>query len=146
MGGLWSYPGGVVVLGSSIRHDKLRCSFVWAHAVNEDGGIRNKNNNELDDSLALSWGTSKLKDEALLNIACDALAGEVTEAAINAPEEQPSPEELMQMPYEGSCAVLKIGDTWVTANCRDAMYEACRGPIACKRVHQAKTELDRRPV
>ena len=33
--------------------------------------------------------TSKLKDEALLNIACDALAGEVMEAAITAPDEMP---------------------------------------------------------
>ena len=65
--------------------------------------------------------TSQLKDEALLNIACDALAGEVSEAAISAPDEMPPTDELTQMPYEGSCAVLRVGDTWVTADCRDAI-------------------------
>ena len=85
---------------------------------------------------------SKLKDEALLNIACDALAGEVSEAAIKSPEEMPPTDELMQMPYKGSCAVLRIGDTWVTANYRDAIYRARRGPIAREYIKQRQNWTD----
>ena len=95
------------------------------------------------DSLATTESTklkeidlSKLKDEALMNIACDELAGEVTAAAIEAPEEMPPHNELLQMPYEGSRAVLRIGDKWITARGKATLYRALRGPIAREYIKQ----------
>ena len=75
------------------------------------------------------------------NIACDELAGEVTAAAIEAPDEMPPHDELLQMPYEGSRAVLRIGDKWITARGKAALYRARRGPIAREYIKQRHKTL-----
>eukprot|EP00985_Skeletonema_marinoi_P004685 scaffold2027_cov148-Skeletonema_marinoi.AAC.14 len=55
-------------------------------------------------------------------------AGEVAATALDNPDEQPSPEEILQMPNKGSKAVLRIGKEWVTAKERRHLYNAKRGP------------------
>ena len=93
------------------------------------------------DSLATTESTSNrnkrvdiatLSDEAKMNIACDELAGEATAWAIEHPGELPPPDELMQMPYEGSKAVLRIGQTWITANEKRHLKAARQEPIIKK--------------
>jgi len=69
-----------------------------------------------------------LGDEALMNIACDQLAGEVTATALDNPDELRPPEEILQMPYKGSKAVLRIRKEWVTAKEKIHLYNAKRGP------------------
>ncbi len=76
-----------------------------------------------------------------MNIACNELAGEVTAAAIEAPDEMPPHDELLQMPYEGSRAVLRIGDKWITARGKAALYRARRGPIAREYIKQRHKTL-----
>ena len=77
-----------------------------------------------------------------MNIACDELAGEVTAAAIEAPEEMPPHNELLQMPYEGSTAVLRIGDKWITARSKATLYRARRGLIAREYIKQRHNWTD----
>ena len=87
------------------------------------------------DSLATTESTklkeideTKLSDEAKLNIECDKLAGEVTKYAKDHPHDLPPSDDILQMPYPGSKAVLKIGNKWITARTKKHLYNASQGP------------------
>ena len=69
-----------------------------------------------------------LTTEAMINVGCDLHASAVTEAAITDNLTDPGP--VMTLPYKGSKAMLKIGDTWITSKYKRAIYKARRlGPI-----------------
>ena len=50
-----------------------------------------------------------MADEAMMNIICDDIATETTAAALRG--EAPPPEPVMELPYVGSRAMLRIGQT-----------------------------------
>ena len=52
----------------------------------------------------------KLMDEAMMNIACDDIATETTAVALRG--EEPYSDKIMELPYEGSRAMLRIKQTW----------------------------------
>jgi hypothetical protein len=58
--------------------------------------------------------SKELSDEALMNMACDDYAGEAAREHMECPD-APSP-TILQPPYEGSKAMLKIGDLWITSD------------------------------
>jgi hypothetical protein len=55
-----------------------------------------------------------LSDEALMNMACDDYAGEAAREHMECPKAPPP--NVLQPPYEGSKAMLKIGDLWITSD------------------------------
>ena len=123
----------------AIHHlkSKLAFSAVSRHVRgHQDARTRRKQTEEPDDdSLATTESTriqtidcSKFTDEAKLNIACDELAGATAAGAIANPESLPPPTELLQMPYEGSKAVLRIGKKWITSQEHRYLYAARREP------------------
>jgi hypothetical protein len=54
-----------------------------------------------------------LSDEVLMNVACDEYAGEAAWEHMECPEVPAH--DILQPPYEGSKAMLKIGDLWITS-------------------------------
>ena len=73
-------------------------------------------------------------EEALMNIACNEFAGELTEAAVDGERgrkaEKADTPELLQPPYQGSKAMLKIKGKWVTSEMKEELYRARRTPPA----------------
>jgi hypothetical protein len=59
-------------------------------------------------------GKKNLSDEALMNIACDENADEAAREHMECPEAPPP--DILQPPYEGSKAMLKIGELWITSD------------------------------
>ena len=55
-----------------------------------------------------------------MNVACNELAGETTAAALGSGKAPERP--VLEMPYERSRTVLKIGGTWVTLRYHKALY------------------------
>ena len=67
--------------------------------------------------------TKNLPREAKINIACDGMASETT-ATIIAQRGHPEMPPTLELPYEGSKALLKIGSQWVTSKCKRAIHRA----------------------
>jgi hypothetical protein len=63
-----------------------------------------------------------LSDEALMNMACDEYANEAAREHMECPE-APS-QATLQPPYEGSKAMLKIGDLWITSHYDENIHYA----------------------
>ena len=66
--------------------------------------------------------------EAQVNVECDALATE-TSAAILAGGTSDGLPKVLQPPYPGSKAMLRIGDKWITSRFSSHIYKARRLPI-----------------
>jgi len=135
-------PEGDLILAIHHLKKKIAGEIVSKHVRGHQDTRRTESSTQEDDgsvdSLATTESTSNrnkrvdiatLSDEAKMNIACDELAGEATAWAIEHPGELPPPDELMQMPYEGSKAVLRIGQTWITANEKRHLKAARQEPI-----------------
>ena len=77
-----------------------------------------------------------LSDEAHMNNACDDHAKGAAREYLECPDaEQPL---VMEPPYEGTKAMLRIGDVWITSNLDENIHFACRAPIIreyCKQRH-----------
>ena len=70
----------------------------------------------------------QMTDEAMMNIICDNLAGATTRAALEGGDAQGR--VLLDLPYQGSRAMLKIKNRWVTSRYADELYKARRpGPM-----------------
>ena len=52
-------------------------------------------------------------DEAMMNTICDDIATNTTAAALRGDALPPEP--VMELPYAGSRAMLRIGQTWITS-------------------------------
>ncbi|EED89738.1 predicted protein [Thalassiosira pseudonana CCMP1335] len=80
---------------------------------------------------------TELSDEAQLNIACDEYVGD-TVAAWSQNRDQPMP-QVLEPPYEGSKALLRIGKLWITSDYSKHLHFARRAPFArryCMRRHK----------
>ena len=67
-------------------------------------------------------------DEAMMNIACDDIATETTAVALRG--EEPYSDKVMELPYEGSRAMLRIKQIWITSKYKEEIYKAQRtGPM-----------------
>ena len=81
-------------------------------------------------------GPNDLSDEAQMNVACDGIAEEAAKDHISDPQ---APDPLaLQPPYEGSKAMLRIGDTWITSHYGREIRRASREPrivAYCKKRH-----------
>ena len=78
----------------------------------------------------------KLTDEAIMNIACDNITTETTAAALRG--EEPYSDTVMELPYVGSWAMLRIKQTWISSKYKAEIYKARRtGPmrIYCAKRH-----------
>eukprot|EP00970_Alexandrium_tamarense_P000770 scaffold88_cov326-Alexandrium_tamarense.AAC.1 len=71
---------------------------------------------------------TELSDEAQLNIACDEYVGD-TVAAWSQNRDQPMP-QVLEPPYEGSKALLRIGKLWITSDYSKHLHFARRAPFA----------------
>ena len=70
----------------------------------------------------------KLMDEAMMNITCNEIATDTTAAALGG--EAPYPDTVMELPYAGSRAMLRIKQTWITSKYKTEIYKARRtGPM-----------------
>ena len=58
-------------------------------------------------------GSKDLSDEALMNVACDEYADQAAREHMECPEAPP--DDILQPPYKGSKAMLKIGELWITS-------------------------------
>ncbi len=124
----------------AIQHLRQKLPFtVLSNHVRGHQDTKKKKKKEEDESDCDSLETTEsnrgkekdlegLDDNALINIACDELAGETTAEAIAHPDHLPPEDEILQMPYEGSKAVLRIGKKWVTAGVKRHVYRARREP------------------
>ena len=65
-----------------------------------------------------------MTDEAKMNIVCDKLAGAITRAALEGGGAQGR--ALLDLPYAGSQAMLKIQNKWITSRYADELYKSCR--------------------
>ena len=67
-------------------------------------------------------------DEAMMNITCNEIATDTTAAALGG--EAPYPDTVMELPYAGSRAMLRIKQTWITSKYKTEIYKARRtGPM-----------------
>ena len=83
-----------------------------------------------------------LKQNALINIACDEIASGTTAAVLDGGKE-PS-QKILQLPYQGSKAMLRIGKTWITSRLKSEIYKAHRsGPMReyCKEKYKWTDEV-----
>ena len=81
-------------------------------------------------------GRKDLSDEAMMNIACDEYAEEAAKEHIKTPQ---APFSSLQPPYEGSKAMLKISNVWITSNHDRSIHFASRAPSIkkyCKGRHK----------
>ena len=131
-------PEGDLLLAIQHLRKKVPFRVVSNHVRgHQDTAKKKKKAEESDcDSLETTESTSGkekvvdgLDDNALINIACDELAGETAAGALENPDHLPPQNEILQMPYEGSKAVLRIGNKWITAKERKFVYKARREPI-----------------
>ena len=96
--------------------------------------------NEADDPLTKK--KKPLKQNALINIACDEIASGTTDAVL-AGGVAPS-QKIVQLPYRGSKAMLRIGKTWITSRYKSEIYKAHRsGPmrVYCKEKYKWSDEV-----
>ena len=130
-------PEGDLLMAIQHLRQKLPFGVISKHVRGHQDTAKKKKESEVSDCDSLETTESALDreedldgldDNALINIACDALAGETSASAIDNPDHLPPEEEIMQMPYPGSKAVLRIGKTWVTAKPRGHVNRARRGP------------------
>jgi hypothetical protein len=98
-----------------------------------DGGIHapspeQSSNSESDcpDEPSCELAPRGLSDEAHLNNACDIIAKQTAKAFLENPEQEVEP--LLSLPYPGSKAMLRVGDTWITSNYDYHVHLACRTP------------------
>ena len=94
------------------------------------------------DSLASSvdldqeLGAQRLSDEAYMNGACDDYAGNAGQEHVECPESLQQP--VLEPPYEGVKAILKIGKMWITSHYDDNIHFASSAPPLrqyCKQRH-----------
>jgi hypothetical protein len=79
-------------------------------------------------------------DKVQLNVACDGHAGEAAEGFISNPTQALPP--TLNPPYEGTKAMLRIGDVWITSNYADHIHFASTAPKLkdyCMRRHKWDT-------
>ena len=139
-------PEGDLILAIHHLKQRLRGEVIHRHVNGHQDTKRKKGrkstaderNASDDDSMATTESTTAnhnpkaevtLSNEAMMNIACDELAGEVTAVALEVGTAHfPNPSEILQMPYQGSKAVLRIGEKWITARENRHLYAAKRRP------------------
>ena len=131
---------GDIILAIHHLKERLTCKVTHKHVHGHQDTKRRKKNIEADsdsesddDSLETTESTkittdNTLSNEAKMNVACDELAGDATNAALNNPENLPEADELLRMPYAGSKAVLRIGNKWITSKEKIHLMRASRGP------------------
>eukprot|EP01082_Thalassiosira_pseudonana_P012559 g11077.t1 g11077 contig5:10230-10859(+) len=81
---------------------------------------------------------TELSDEAQLNIACDEYVGD-TVAAWSQNRDQPMP-QVLEPPYEGSKALLRIGKLWITSDYSKHLHLARRSTV-CQTVLHETTQM-----
>ena len=69
--------------------------------------------------------------KAKLNIKCDELASGVSRLAKEGNQCDRAP-DVLQLPYEGVRAMLKVNGTWITSNLREHLLHARHTPIVEK--------------
>ena len=89
----------------------IRCGHVYGH---QDG--KNK-----------SQSTKRLSEQAKMNIGCDERATATLNEILRNRGPTTAP-LILQPPYEGSKAMLRIGDTWITSNTPKHLHWAHRIP------------------
>jgi hypothetical protein len=75
-----------------------------------------------------------LSDEVLMNVACDEYAGKAAREHMECPEVPAH--DILQPPYKGSKAMLKIGDLWITSDYDDNIHFASTAPALRKYCHK----------
>ena len=65
---------------------------------------------------------TQMTDEAIMNIVCNKLAGATTRAALEGGDAQGR--VLLDLPYEGSRAMLKIQNRWATSRYAGELYKS----------------------
>ena len=83
-----------------------------------------------------------MTNEAMMNIVCDKLACVTTQAALEGGGTQGR--ALLDLPYVGSRAMLKIQNRWTTSRYLGELYKACRsGPMReyCKQKYNWTDEV-----
>jgi uncharacterized protein YjiS (DUF1127 family) len=98
-----------------------------------DGGIHapspeqsSDSESDCPDEPSCELAPRGLSDEAHLNNACDIIAKQTAKAFLENPEQEVEP--LLSLPYPGSKAMLRVGDTWITSNYDYHVHLACRTP------------------
>jgi len=134
-------PEGDLLMAIQHLRQKLPFGVISQHVRGHQDTAKKKTEPDESDCDSLETTESALgkekdldglDDNAMINIACDELAGETTAAAIENPIQLPPEQEILQMPYEGSKAVLRIGNKWITAGMRSHVNKARREPILRK--------------
>jgi hypothetical protein len=72
-----------------------------------------------------------------MNVACDEYAGEAAREHMECPEAPAH--DILQPPYEGSKAMLKIGDLWITSDYDNNIHFASTAPALrkyCRKRHK----------
>jgi ribonuclease HI len=97
-------PEGDIILAIHALRAKLQvpitCNHVYGH---QDGKNKAKSRNK------------PMKQEVQMNIGCDELANDTVEAIMEAAGQAPL-QPILQPPYEGSKAMLRIAGEWITSN------------------------------
>jgi hypothetical protein len=112
----------------AIHHLKNRLPYhTWIRHVygHQDTKKAKHTNNDNDNGT----NTTKHPTQTLINIACNKIATETSSHAItNMKHQAQSPilPPLLSLPYEGSRAMLRINDTWITSHHKDALYSTRR--------------------
>ncbi|KAL7554122.1 hypothetical protein ACHAWF_018192 [Thalassiosira exigua] len=101
-----------------LLHD-MELKFGLDKAEKDEEERRRTNEETLEQASDDEEGT---KDKALMNQACDLLAGETTAAILD--EGRPPEAPLLELPYEGSKAMLKIGGKWILTKYKETIQRA----------------------
>ena len=145
---------GDIILAIHHLKERLKCKITHKHVHGHQDTKRKKKKaaekdpESDDDSLATTESTKivnnekKLSNEALMNVACDELAGEVTNIALNNAHQLPAADELLRLPYAGSKAVLRIGNKWITSKEQRHLQKARRGPPLRDRIKSRRNWTD----
>ena len=65
-----------------------------------------------------------MADKALMNIACDDIATATNAAVLSGSSSPAGP--ILDLPYAGALAMLKIKQIWITLKPKEALYRARR--------------------